>query len=79
MECKEKMFATDQTDHGARLADDLHVVQPWGRRCNGEVRGGGRATREDDRDIEGNNCNKVNDIHAIREEPGGEMSLVPFD
>ena len=36
MEFKRKCFP-DQTDHGAGLADDLHVVQPWGRRCNGEV------------------------------------------
>ena len=32
-------FFADQTDHGASLADDLHVMQPWGRRCNGDVKG----------------------------------------
>ena len=32
-------FFADQTDHGAGLADDLHVMQPWGRRCNGDVKG----------------------------------------
>ena len=36
---KRKHFA-DQTDHGASLADDLHVVQAWGKRCNGDVNSG---------------------------------------
>ena len=35
------------------------------------------ATRENDRDIEWNDRNKVNDIHSVLEEPG-QMSLVPF-
>ena len=36
-------------------------------------------TREDDRDVERDDRNEVDHIHAVRDKPGdGERSLVPF-
>ena len=34
---KKNMWYTDQSDHGAGLADDLHVVQPWGAMCDRDL------------------------------------------
>ena len=56
------MFLTDQTDHGAGFADDLHVVQTWGTTYYWGKGGRRGVTGEDDRDIEWNDCNEVNDI-----------------
>ena len=50
---KSKMCFTDQPDHGAGLADDLHVVQPWGAKFNRDSKH--LRTREDDPDV---NCNR---------------------